>query len=639
VSEVFPTSAHPLLRLAAAVTPPQNFDDPYLVEVRLLNMSAVVEEYEVILRPHHASVSERHLTHSLNVLPSGDARLTVPVLPNELTAAYLDISARSLHTKGSAQLRVLLPGGENESISLDNESISHESKSAVDAPAHGAPQQFALLSDHPIEHDDDMFRYHDVADRLADLVLDTRAVTPFTIGIQGGWGTGKSSLMRLLRLAIEDRAQGQRGRVRVAWFNAWTAEGASSLTPLIRSVLEQLDPSVLRRILRRTRRSSWLAAPFVILASWIGLRGLADDLWQQFRVDPSQRDQIRKEIQSAVSAWANKNQPLDSRRLLVVFIDDLDRCSPENIIQVLEAIRLYLDAAGLVFVIGYDHAIVSDALGSMKEAAASLRRDYLEKIIQVDYVIPVPETAQTLELARRCARTCGVAQLLVDQDLNLLVERSDRNPRRLKRFLNTFVLSHQLDDRTSRLQPEEHIKMLLIRMYFPELFRSILVEPGRDVLGQLIELARLRAAVRAGTDFDESTLGWLCTVTGVAQPTSGESSESVLARLEKDAPELVVTLSRDSYLFSLAWSLGTPDQRASLLERTRDRLPVFEQYTDDRFRQPTICGTCGTAVTAGQQFCPKCDAYLAAGGMGIPHPESEWLTAAPNQLGDVDSAG
>jgi len=586
VSEVFPTSAHPLLRLAAAVTPPQNFDDPYLVEVRLLNMSAVVEEYEVILRPHHASVSERHLTHSLNVLPSGDARLTVPVLPNELTAAYLDISARSLHTKGSAQLRVLLPGGENESISLDNESISHESKSAVDAPAHGAPQQFALLSDHPIEHDDDMFRYHDVADRLADLVLDTRAVTPFTIGIQGGWGTGKSSLMRLLRLAIEDRAQGQRGRVRVAWFNAWT-----------------------------------------------------DDLWQQFRVDPSQRDQIRKEIQSAVSAWANKNQPLDSRRLLVVFIDDLDRCSPENIIQVLEAIRLYLDAAGLVFVIGYDHAIVSDALGSMKEAAASLRRDYLEKIIQVDYVIPVPETAQTLELARRCARTCGVAQLLVDQDLNLLVERSDRNPRRLKRFLNTFVLSHQLDDRTSRLQPEEHIKMLLIRMYFPELFRSILVEPGRDVLGQLIELARLRAAVRAGTDFDESTLGWLCTVTGVAQPTSGESSESVLARLEKDAPELVVTLSRDSYLFSLAWSLGTPDQRASLLERTRDRLPVFEQYTDDRFRQPTICGTCGTAVTAGQQFCPKCDAYLAAGGMGIPHPESEWLTAAPNQLGDVDSAG
>ena len=48
--------------------------------------------------------------------------------------------------------------------------------------------------------------------------------------------------------------------------------------------------------------------------------------------------------------------------LLVVFVDDLDHCSPENVAWVLEAIRLYLDAPGLVFVISCDPDVVGDAL-------------------------------------------------------------------------------------------------------------------------------------------------------------------------------------------------------------------------------------------------------------------------------------
>lgn len=595
---------------ARVVGSPQEYDQPYLVEMRLLNTSDIVELFHVTFRADSGSIPEPLQRASQAVYPRGDHVWTIPVLLKEQTPARLVVEARGEHTKSHRRIELTVPS--------EAEVDSGEYRAARVPAPKPAPPRFALLSDHPIDPDEDMFEHRAIAERMAGFLLDARAVTPFTIGIQGGWGVGKSSLMQLLRHAIEDRATEHRGRVRAAWFNAWTAEGSSALTGLIRSVLDQLDPSVLRRILRRTRRSSWLATPFVVLASWVGLRALADDLWQRFRVDAAQRNRIRKEIQDAVAAWSDKNRPLDQRRMLVVFIDDLDRCSPENIVQVLEAIRLYLDAPGLTFVIGYDPAIVGDALARSKHASsADLSRAYLEKIIQVDYVVPVPDTEQSLDLARACAHASGITHLLADEDLSLLVQRSERNPRRLKRFLNTFVLSHQLDDHSSRLRPDEHIKMLLLRMYFPSLFRLILVEPEQDLLGQLIELARLRAAVRAGSDMDREQVEWLCRITGLAAPVSGESAEDVLTRLEKDVPEPVITLSRDNGLFSLAWSLGAPPQRADLLQRTRERLPSLARAGlpglpagGTKNERVIVCSGCGASGHLSDTFCPNCGAYL-----------------------------
>ena len=625
---------------ARVVRRPQAYDQPYEVEVRLLNTSEIVELFHLTFRAEPGSIPEPFRSLTQAVVPGGDHAWTIPVLLDRQTPARLVVEARGEVTGSYRSVGLTvpsdpdvdLPGTSWVTTPVTTPTVAPpDSSRGGGAPAGRTPKptprptaeptpRYALLSDHPIDLDEDMFDHRAIAERMAGFLLEARAVSPFTVGIQGGWGAGKSSLMRLLRRAVEERAKDHRGRVRVAWFNAWTAEGSSALTGLIQSVLEQLDPSVLRRILRRTRRSSWLTTPFVVLASWLGLRALADDLWQRFRVDAAQRNRIREEIQAAVTAWSDTTRPLDERRLLVVFIDDLDRCSPENIVQTLEAIRLYLDAPGLAFVIGYDPAIVGDALARTRHTpSADVSRAYLEKIIQVDYVVPVPDIDQSHELARSCARASGIAHLLADEDLSLLIQRSERNPRRLKRFLNTFVLSHQLDDRSSRLRPDEHIKMLLLRMYFPSLFRLILVEPEQDLLGQLIELARLRAAVRAGSEMDRAQVDWLCRATGLAAPGEGESAEDVLTRLERDIPEPVIALSRDTGLFSLAWSLGTPEQRADLLQRTRERLPVLVPPQAVKGDRPIVCPSCGSTAQLGEAFCATCGTFL------------EWSAAPPER--------
>ena len=55
---------------------------------------------------------------------------------------------------------------------------------------------FALLGDHPETGPDDALGFDRVAEQLADMLLASEAVGPFTLGIEAGWGMGKSSLMR-----------------------------------------------------------------------------------------------------------------------------------------------------------------------------------------------------------------------------------------------------------------------------------------------------------------------------------------------------------------------------------------------------------------------------------------------------------
>ena len=96
-----------------------------------------------------------------------------------------------------------------------------------------------------------------------------------------------------------------------------------------------------------------------------------------------------------MAAWIHRR--LDVRKInpqngiLVVFIDDLDRCLPAKMVQVLEAVKLFLDKKGCIFVLGADTGIVQQAIlkhyadaGVTGESA----KDYLDKIVQLRFELP-----------------------------------------------------------------------------------------------------------------------------------------------------------------------------------------------------------------------------------------------------------
>jgi hypothetical protein len=108
--------------------------------------------------------------------------------------------------------------------------------------------------------------------------------------------------------------------------------------------------------------------------------------------------QFQQDFKTVISAVTQKG-----KWPLVVFIDDLDRCSPAKAAEVIEAVNLLLDSEYCVFILGMDSAMLSRSIQAhYKEiqpyfddlnyaSRTGLGRHFLEKIIQIDFRIPPPD--------------------------------------------------------------------------------------------------------------------------------------------------------------------------------------------------------------------------------------------------------
>jgi CheY-like chemotaxis protein len=423
--------------------------------------------------------------------------------------------------------------------------------------------RYRLLGDQPDCGDDDWLGFGRVADDLTDLILDSRDRTPFTVGIKGNWGAGKSSLMRRL----ERRLDAHEAVVSV-WFNAWTAERGDTLEGLVKSVLDKLDPNVLRKAARNKTFVTGLRLVVAIAAGWLRVGNVVDRLWERASVDPKARNKLCELLSDAMDDWIAKGPADAGHRVLVVFIDDLDRCSPDGVFQVFEAIKLYLDARGFVFVIGFDESIVSEAVLEQKQYARSVTsRAYLEKIVQIEYTIEDPDDEQVGRLMEAYAEESGTKPLLDASARTLIVEGDHRNPRRLKRFINSFVLEQQLIRNGVELEPGTLIRTLILRTYFPD-FKRLFTE-HTDPLEEFLGYLDVREAFLSGS-VPEHEPRIMQFFTDHQTPVKPEPN---LAELEKNLPESYPTLARKPDFVSLVRYLAEQSEREevrSTLEKAPD---------------------------------------------------------------------
>jgi CheY-like chemotaxis protein len=401
---------------------------------------------------------------------------------------------------------------------------------------------FTLLGDQPEFGSDDPLDFERVATDLTTLILASRDRTPFTVGIKGDWGAGKSSLMRRLDGRLEQHEE----VVRV-WFNAWTSERGDTLEGLIKSVLAELDPNILRRYARNKKLITGVRVFTTLAAGLLRSAKVVDTLWERAAIDPKARNELRDVFESAMRDWVAKTPDGPGSRLLVVFVDDLDRCSPDSVFQVFEAMKLYLDAPGLVFVIGYDETVVSEAILEQKKYSKSVTSQlYLDKVVQIEYSVPRPDDEVVRAFLDRLTSASGTAVLVDDSARSLIVQGSDRNPRRLKRFINAFVLEHALEPETAGVDPQTLIRELILRTYFQEFVR--LYTRGPDPLEEFGTYLRVRKAILQGETGDEDALRRFF---GEHRTPPGELDPPALAALEQNLPEPYPRLAEDENFVSL----------------------------------------------------------------------------------------
>lgn len=274
------------------------------------------------------------------------------------------------------------------------------------------------------ETKNDFLNYSETADLVAT-ILRNENIRPVSLGIFGGWGTGKSSLMKM----VVDDLSNDNNHI-ILEFDAWLFQDyddarASLLQKIGDEIYERAkDDEALRdkaaSLLKRINklRVLGLAAEGFALAAGVptfglftrGLEGLRDivtgkgDKEDLDAVKSAAEDGARR-VKGLVRPEDDESPPkqieqfrLELRDLLeklnctlFVFIDNLDRCLPENAIHTLEAVRLFLFMERTAFVVAADEDMIR--LAVRQHYKADLERlvtDYLDKLVQIPVRVPPP---------------------------------------------------------------------------------------------------------------------------------------------------------------------------------------------------------------------------------------------------------
>jgi len=269
-----------------------------------------------------------------------------------------------------------------------------------------------------------------VAKVCADLIKDSGG-QPISIGVSGGWGTGKSSLVRMIETELVPKSstvsgQGQREPYVVVTFNPWLYQGfEDARTALLQTVgdavLKQAEGSqtltdkaiafVKRINLLRLAQLGGEVAATVVTGVPVGLLSKAFDLGLSAlqKGSPSEVIDAVKGVPEATKGLIDEAKPRslpkeiqgfrdDLEELLselgvtlVVFVDDLDRCLPKTAIATLEAIRLLLFLKGSAFVVAADDVFIRGAVRvhfTGTGLADDVVTNYFDKLIQVPLRVP-----------------------------------------------------------------------------------------------------------------------------------------------------------------------------------------------------------------------------------------------------------
>lgn len=291
-----------------------------------------------------------------------------------------------------------------------------------------------MWSDNETSEDLLGFKVH--ADLLIDVIKDD-TVLPITIGVFGDWGSGKSSVLKIIQ---EEFEQEKNEDTLCIYFNGWTFEGyddakAALLNSIINEIEnnKKLSSDVKGKVKEKAKKLwnsiDWMRGAGMVLKNvalpavsayftgGVSLVPFAVQKMSEWEIDTPEKlieklkseegkkliDSLKKETSkkekdfkiNPVAAFRNDFADLlnaTNYKRLVVVVDDLDRCKPDRIIENLEAIKLFVNVPKTAFVIGADPRIVRHAIeykygtsNPINNDNSRIIDDYLEKLIQLPY--------------------------------------------------------------------------------------------------------------------------------------------------------------------------------------------------------------------------------------------------------------
>jgi predicted KAP-like P-loop ATPase len=345
--------------------------------------------------------------------------------------------------------------------------------------------ELSLASDNPIGiHSNDHLGFDRYLDPLVSLLANPKTETPFTVGVFGTWGSGKTSLLKLLDARLENDHPGKFLRV---WFNPWVHRAEPNLlVPLLHTLHDTLDAQPLEKFKASASKIFdvlvRLGAGFFlkhVTAEAVSMEDL-DKLEEKYLKTHGRVESEMRKLRTTLQTEATKLAEGGTK--LVLIIDDLDRCDPTQIVDLLDSVKLFFDLKDLFIILAVDKEVVDRGVQIKykdfqfaKDRTAAIGAEYLEKMVQLPLsLFPLHRT----QVETFVSKFNPPAAL--QPHLTLLRDTLDPNPRKLKRALNILSLIAQVKAATPalhNLMDDLIARLIVLQVQSGEIFSEVVRQP------------------------------------------------------------------------------------------------------------------------------------------------------------------
>jgi hypothetical protein len=378
---------------------------------------------------------------------------------------------------------------------------------------------FKILKDKPIERQlDDLFGYEEIAKNIS--VIIKKANPPFTVGIYGKWGTGKTSICNLVKEEFKDNKD-----FKVFYFDVWKYEKDSFRRQFLIQLDENLDlnlnykntlnqslnkpvhpdlKELIKIIFQNTalriigiiiitcvlillfsvfqiykieNLSTLLSILLLSILSQLGILGtFITFLLEGFKITYGNIQVPRLDSAEGFEDRFKdvlQNKKIKNKKLLII-IDNLDRLTHSKAVEILSDIKTFLakenDENKTMFLIPCDDESILKHLESVYGEKFDAN-EFLRKFFNLTFRIP---KILDLELDKYILEKLGETNIeeFNNPDLAFVIMQAFRdNPREIIQFINSLIASYNLA-KIRNLKPVlENLpflaKILVIRQKWP----------------------------------------------------------------------------------------------------------------------------------------------------------------------------
>ncbi|MDE0405889.1 MAG: P-loop NTPase fold protein [Nitrospira sp.] len=245
------------------------------------------------------------------------------------------------------------------------------------------------FNDKPIKSpEEDTFGFNSRAEMIAASISEMPNPEGTVIAINGPWGSGKSSLINLIRHHLDESLK--KGDIKIVDFKCWWFRGEETLTiAFFRELYSVMEPSLTCKTKIALKITLSKLGHYLSLVD-VGTACKFISIIGKLIIQANTAEALHKKLSCALA-------DMDSKFLII--IDDIDRLSPDEAMLIFRLVKSVGGLPNVIYLLAYDRQLAEKIVA---ERYPSEGPHYLEKIVQASFELPEPNRGSLVnEFLRR----------------------------------------------------------------------------------------------------------------------------------------------------------------------------------------------------------------------------------------------